>query len=245
MPFPIILAFDAYGTLLSTDSIARKLASHFGDDKAAAIATAWRRYQLEYTWRANSMGIYNDFSLMTRRSLRHALAEADVSLQDSEVERMMEAYDNLSTFSDVEPLLQQLQEAKDITAVIFSNGTESMVSRSISSSPDLGPHSKLFSAVVSVDSTRKFKPAPETYHHLAQEVGKDLLKADQMAEIWLVSGNPFDVVGGRAVGMNAVWIDRAGKGWTDGLQPRDSGRPTAIVRGLGDVVGVVREAMGK
>ena len=53
----IILAFDAYGTLLSTDSIAKKLATHFGDEKATSIATKWRLYQLEYTWRLNSMGM--------------------------------------------------------------------------------------------------------------------------------------------------------------------------------------------
>jgi 2-haloacid dehalogenase len=53
----IILAFDAYGTLLSTESIAKELASHFGKEKAGTIAQEWRKYQLEYTWRLNSMGI--------------------------------------------------------------------------------------------------------------------------------------------------------------------------------------------
>ena len=52
----MVIAFDAYGTLLSTESIAKKLAHHFGDEKAEILATAWRKYQLEYTWRLNSMG---------------------------------------------------------------------------------------------------------------------------------------------------------------------------------------------
>lgn len=51
----IVVAFDLYGTLLSTGSIAKELASHFGQEKADAIAVVWRRYQLEYTWRLNSM----------------------------------------------------------------------------------------------------------------------------------------------------------------------------------------------
>ena len=51
----IVVAFDLYGTLLSTESIAVALASHFGEDKAKSIAALWRRYQLEYTWRLNSM----------------------------------------------------------------------------------------------------------------------------------------------------------------------------------------------
>jgi 2-haloacid dehalogenase len=51
----ILVAFDLYGTLLSTESIAKALAAHFGQDKAASIAAVWRKYQLEYTWRLNSM----------------------------------------------------------------------------------------------------------------------------------------------------------------------------------------------
>ncbi len=50
-----IIAFDLYGTLLSTESIAKELARHFGDEKATAVAATWRKYQLEYTWRLNSM----------------------------------------------------------------------------------------------------------------------------------------------------------------------------------------------
>jgi 2-haloacid dehalogenase len=51
-----VVAFDLYGTLLSTESIANQLANHFGTTKAQAISALWRRYQLEYTWRLNSMG---------------------------------------------------------------------------------------------------------------------------------------------------------------------------------------------
>ena len=50
-----ILAFDVYGTLLSTDSIAQELAKHLGEDNASTVAAAWRRHQLEYTWLLNSM----------------------------------------------------------------------------------------------------------------------------------------------------------------------------------------------
>ena len=42
----IVIAFDLYGTLLSTESIAKELATHFGDEKAGSIAALWRRYVL-------------------------------------------------------------------------------------------------------------------------------------------------------------------------------------------------------
>ena len=54
----LLLAFDLYGTLLSTESIAKQLSLHFGQEKAASVAATWRKYQLEYTWRCNSMSTY-------------------------------------------------------------------------------------------------------------------------------------------------------------------------------------------
>ena len=53
-----VVAFDIYGTLLSPGSIAGHLEQYVKYDKerAQSIATLWRRYQLEYTWRLNSMG---------------------------------------------------------------------------------------------------------------------------------------------------------------------------------------------
>ena len=51
-----VIGFDLYGTLLSTESIARLLATFYGDDQARHIAAQARRYQLESTWRISSMG---------------------------------------------------------------------------------------------------------------------------------------------------------------------------------------------
>lgn len=51
-----VIAFDLYGTILSTGSIAGELAELYGQDKAQSIAALARRYQLESTWRVTSMG---------------------------------------------------------------------------------------------------------------------------------------------------------------------------------------------
>ncbi|KAL8992656.1 MAG: hypothetical protein Q9188_007535 [Gyalolechia gomerana] len=42
-----VIAFDLYGTLLSTESVAKELAKHFGEERAATVAATWRKYQLE------------------------------------------------------------------------------------------------------------------------------------------------------------------------------------------------------
>jgi hypothetical protein len=48
-----VIAFDLYGTLLSTESIAKELAIHLGDDKAGEVAGLWRRYIYTFSLRAS------------------------------------------------------------------------------------------------------------------------------------------------------------------------------------------------
>lgn len=116
-----------------------------------------------------------------------------------------------------------------------------MVSASVHESPSLSPHASVFSDIVVVEEVKKFKPARDVYWHLAEKVGK---KRSEMGDMWLVTGNPFDVVGAVSVGMKAAWVDRAGAGWVDRLGEGDMGRPTVIVKSLGDVVEAVK-AFGK
>lgn len=116
-----------------------------------------------------------------------------------------------------------------------------MVSNSVNKSPDLSSYASVFSDIVVVDEVKVFKPNPATYYHLAEKVGKGKGQGEGgMKDLWLVSGNPFDVVGARGVGMNAVWVDRAGTGWQDRLIEGDIGRPTLIVKGLHEVVEMVK-----
>ncbi|EXJ85723.1 haloacid dehalogenase, type II [Capronia coronata CBS 617.96] len=226
-----VIALDLYGTLLSTASIAKELASHFGQDKAASIAAVWRKYQLEYTWRLNSMGRYEHFSEVTRKSLLHALAEHGESLSDTDTDEILGAYDSLSTFPDVNPALSRLAENTAIECVVFSNGTKSMVSNSVNRSSDL--NSSVFKDMITVDAVEVFKPAPEVYKYLAQRVDK----VGQESSLWLVTANPFDVTGARAAGIQAAWVDRAGTGWQDKLGEG----PTVVVRSLEEVADAVEK----
>ncbi|KAJ5487784.1 hypothetical protein N7530_002084 [Penicillium desertorum] len=226
-----VVAFDLYGTLLSTESIAKQLEKHCDNAKAQSISALWRRYQLEYTWRLNSMGRYENFSKVTRNSLLHALADNNEQLSDDNIEHLMQAYNDLSTFSDVNPALTQIAADPSIQAVIFSNGTKTMVSNSVSRSKDLSPHASVFQDIVTVDEVQQYKPSKASYEHLAKQTGQDL---SHMSNLWLISGNPFDIVGARATGMQAIWVDRVGAGWKDAVAP--DLQPTAIVRDLEHIV---------
>ncbi|KAM0344692.1 hypothetical protein ACHAPU_007287 [Fusarium lateritium] len=210
-----VIAFDLYGTLLSTGSISAELAKLYGEDKAQSIASLARRYQLESTWRANSMGVYRSFSDITRWSFRQATKEIGVEFTAEQEEKIMDAYNGLDTFPDVDEALKRLAESPSLDPYIFSNGTNAMMTSSLETSPSLSQASKVFprEKLVSIDSLQVFKPDPRTYRYMAKTAGLE----SQLDKLWLVSCNPFDVVGATALGLKSAWIDREGKGWSDTL----------------------------
>jgi 2-haloacid dehalogenase len=151
----------------------------------------------------------------------------------------MKAYDSLGTFPDVPPGLKSLATDPNVEAYVFSNGTDAMVSASVHKSPALSSHASVFKGLITVQEIGVYKPDLKGYSHLAEKVGKGTSK-EEMQSMWLVSGNPFDIVGARNAGMQAAWIDRAGGGWNDRLGMLASGGPTVVVKGVEEAVEAIR-----
>ncbi|KAK3985612.1 HAD-like domain-containing protein [Cladorrhinum sp. PSN332] len=225
-----IIAFDLYGTILSTESIAEQLAKQYGEDASKQLAANWRRYQLEYTWRLNSMGTYRPFDAVTRASLHHALAELDLKATSEQETALMEAYNHLTVFPDVHRGLSLIDKTQKFDTCIFSNGTMSMITASVE---PFSSKSSMFENIVTVEDVQIYKPDKRTYHHLLKHYGKK----DQPGDVWLVSSNPFDVVGAVAAGLKAAWVDRSGKGWVDRLGGAIGDiRPTMVAKGVDEAV---------
>jgi 2-haloacid dehalogenase len=146
----------------------------------------------------------------------------------------MSSYNKLSLFPDVPPLFDHLRSSSHIYPVIFSNGTMSMISTTLSQSPGISTRVDLFKDVVVVEPIKTFKPCPEVYEHLCKQVGKE--GNGERKDVWLISSNPFDVVGANACGMSTCWVDRSGLGWVDAAVEGHEGKPNVIVRGLDEVV---------
>ena len=109
----------------------------------------------------------------------------------------MEAYNSLATFPDVAVALEKLSSDPEVDAYIFTNGSDEMVNSSVSKSSGLGPYHEVFKGIVTVEEMKRFKPNKTVYEHFMRTVGKE----DDVASIWLVTSNPFDVVGAKAVGI--------------------------------------------
>ncbi|KAI0071686.1 haloacid dehalogenase [Panus rudis PR-1116 ss-1] len=236
------LAFDIYGTLLNTTSIASviKTVLPIDEEKASALSSRWRTYQLEYTWRLNSMGLYEPFDIVTKKSFLHAASEMGLKVNERQAVDILEGYNHLAPYDDALEVLRQLTEVPSVKAFIFSNGTHEMVSTALTTDYLASIPLKIYVA----DSVRQYKPSQVIYKGLLSFIKESEEAASISAEdVWLVSGNPFDVTGARNMGLNAFWVDRSNTGWHDKVAPDGLDlAPTKIVRNLQEVAEFMRQA---
>lgn len=190
------LGFDIYGTLVNPLDMREHVRDLLGD-RAGRFSEIWRDKQIEYSSRRGLMRRYEDFGICTRQALIFAMRSMDIDLSESEQEDLLDEYQNLRAFPDVVPGLEKLNSAGHMV-VTFSNGVEA-TTRTLLEGAGVLPH---LHDVLSVDDLKTFKPAPETYHYLARRVERPA------EEVWLVSSNPFDVIGAKSAGLRAAWIKR-------------------------------------
>lgn len=194
---PNAIGFDIYGTLVDPLEMNEHLRPLVGEDLADRFSELWRNKQIEYTFRRALMRKYEDFGVCTRRSLIYTARVLGVELTEEDQEKLIEEYQNLKPFPDVVPGIEELEE-KGHTLVAFSNGVEA-TARTLLERAGVLPH---LQGVISVDDLKTFKPDPEVYHYLAHRLDT------APSGTWLVSSNPFDVIGAKSAGLKAAWIKR-------------------------------------
>lgn len=190
------LAFDVYGTLVDPASFADALAGRAPD--VDALASAWRRHQLEISWLLTAAGRYEPWPTVTGHALDAAMDEAGLPrLAADERGAVLELAALPRPYGDALPALSALRDGGHELAVL-SNGTAPGLTR-------LLEHVGLaawFSTIVSVEEVGRYKPAPEVYERCAARLGR------APSEVWLVSGNPFDAAGAALAGMRVAKVER-------------------------------------
>lgn len=190
------MAFDIYGTVVDTAGIADALTPVFGV-QARTATQLWREKQLEFTFRRGLMHRYVDFDTCTRQALQFVSAQLGAPLEASAERALLEHYLRLPAFADVKPTLEALQAA-GTRLLALTNGTASSVP-SLLGHAGLGDH---FERILSADEVQTFKPDPAVYELLKRAA------RPETEQVWLVSANPFDVIGAKACGVRAAWLRR-------------------------------------
>ena len=193
---PVTLAFDVYGTLIDTAGVVETLRGLIGE-RAVAFSDSWRNKQLEYSFRRGLMQNYADFSVCTRQAFDWTCAAHGITVSAVEREALLAGYRRLPAFADVPAALQALASAGH-RLFAFSNGKASDVAALLEHSGIAGH----FADVVSTGELCSFKPNPAVYTHFLRRAGS------AGAAAWMISGNPFDVLGALSAGMRAAWVKR-------------------------------------
>lgn len=190
------IGLDVYGTLVDPLGMKRHLRALVGE-QAGPFAALWREKQLEYSFRRGLMRRYVSFDVCTEQALRYVIAALGVDVSSADQVHLLARYRELDAFPDALPAIKELKAAGH-TVVAFSNGDE-MTVRALLDHAGILPY---LDDVISVDDVQTFKPDPAVYAYLARRVGR------AVESTWLVSGNPFDVIGAKAAGLNAAWVRR-------------------------------------
>ena len=81
----------------------------------------------------------------------------------------------------------------------FSNGKRSEIDAVLSNANILD----CFEGIVTADDVRSFKPDPAVYSYARRVTGA------WSSPFWLVSSNPWDIIGARSAGLSAAWVQRS------------------------------------
>jgi 2-haloacid dehalogenase len=206
---PITLAFDIYGTLLDTQGVVNVLEKMVGNE-ATQFAQTWRNKQLEYSFRRGLMKKYQQFSVCINDSLEYTCAFYKIPLTAEQKKILLDAYLELPPFNDVKECLKSVNSS-EFKLYAFSNGSKDVIENLLGAA-DI---QDFFIDIISVDDVKSFKPDPAVYQHFMKTSGSHGDNA------WLISSNPFDVIGAISAGMRSVWIQRSKEAIYDpwGIEP--------------------------
>ena len=192
------LVFDAYGTLFDVQSVSATVERLF-PGRGTALADLWRSKQLEYTWlqslMQSPMQRREDFAAVTAHALDYAAEALGLNLVGAARHRLLDAYLDLSAYSDAAPTLARLGPRPRL---ILSNGTRAML-EPLAAATGVARH---LDVILSVDAAGVYKPSPRVY-----QLALDHLKFLPI-RIGFVSANAWDAIGAKAFGFTSFWINR-------------------------------------
>ncbi len=210
------LGFDVYGTLINTQGVLTALEELVGD-KAKTFSNTWRDKQLEYSFRKGLMQHYETFAVCTSQALDYTCSYYGTNLSDEQKKELMSLYRVLPAFDDVKEGLTRLKEA-GFRLYAFSNGAADALEMLLNNARIRD----LFLDVVSCDDVKSFKPNPGVYSHFLRQ------SKSTGGCAWLISSNPFDVIGAISAGMKSAWVRRS----TDAVFDPWGIEPTITVNSL-------------
>jgi 2-haloacid dehalogenase len=192
-----ILVFDVNETMLDINALEPLFARAFGDGQ---VLREWFSTLLLYSNVVTLAGPYADFGAVAGAALDMVAEARGVRLASADRDRILGGTRSLPAHPDVRPALERLRN-EGFRLVTLTNSAPAAVETQLKNAG----LADLFERSFSVDTVKRFKPANEPYHHVAQELSVGI------GDLRMVAAHAWDVLGALQAGCVAAFIARPGK----------------------------------
>jgi 2-haloacid dehalogenase len=193
---PSIILFDVNETLIDIDSLEPFFERVFGDRK---VLREWFNQLILYSNAITLAGYYETFFALGQGVLKMLGAVYDVPVEQADLEELRTRMLSMPAHEDVPEGLQLLRDAGFRLMTLTNSPPDED-----GSALERAGLSHFIERQFSIDSVRRFKPAPEVYHLVSE-----LLDVTPSA-ICLVAAHTWDTLGAQSVGFAAGLITRTG-----------------------------------
>jgi 2-haloacid dehalogenase len=192
-----VQVFDVNETLLDLAAMDPHFQRIFRD---AGARVAWFNQMIQSALVATVTGAYSQFGAHAIAALDMTAERAGVRLTDGDREAVATQMRQLPAHPEVAEALRRLRDA-GLRLAALTNSTEQVARAQLE-------HAGLidaFDLVLSADTVRRLKPAPEPYRMAAERLGV------AVGETRLIAAHAWDVAGGARAGCATAFVARPGK----------------------------------
>ena len=179
-----MIVFDVNETLLDITTIEPLFDRVFGD---RLVLREWFAQLILYSQTMTLSGLYAPFGKLAAGTFRMVGSIRGVSISEGDVEELGKRMSTMPAHPDAIPALIKLRDA-GFRLVTLSNSASAASLTPL----ERAGLSEFFERSFSVGAVRKFKPAPETYCLVAEEMGVEI------SELCLVACHLWDTIGAQA-----------------------------------------------
>jgi 2-haloacid dehalogenase len=194
---PSVLVFDVNETLIDFESLGPIFEKIFGGTR---VMREWLGHLILYSTTVTLSGLWEDFFSLGQGLLKMVGDIHGKQVTEEDVEEIRQAMLTMPAHPDVEPGLRRLREA-GFRMVTLTNSPSNPGGQSPLEHAGLA---RFFERQFTVETVRAYKPAPQAYRLVPQELDVPA------SSCFMVACHVWDTVGAQSAGYQAALVTRPG-----------------------------------